>query len=272
MENTILHGNCIDLIPKLTESSVSLVFTSPPYAEQRKGIYPGVPEHLYPQWTVRWMSSLVPKLTPDASVFLNIREHVRDGTISDYVLKTRLALREAGWYEIEELIWHSPDKPPLGSNIRPRRTWERVLWFSQTRRPFVNLRPDVNDSMLRHHRVEKRGGKRAKVGIYGERRGREAMLRPEHPRVTDLISVPCGTIDPNVDHPALFPRGLARHLIKMASGSGDLVLDPMCGSGTVPLVCCELGRRYVGMDRKNDYVRLARRRIADEFGHADQAA
>ena len=44
--------------------------------------------------------------------------------LSDYVLRTRLALREAGWHECEELIWLKPDAPPLGSKLRPRRAWE----------------------------------------------------------------------------------------------------------------------------------------------------
>ena len=49
------------------------------------------------------------------SVFMVIRPHLRDGVLSDYVLRTRLAVREAGWHECEELIWLKPDAPPLGS-------------------------------------------------------------------------------------------------------------------------------------------------------------
>jgi hypothetical protein len=130
--NSILFGDILKVLPTLPDASVNLVVTSPPYALQRKGLYGGVPEARYPSWAVAWMEALKSKLTSDASVMINIREHVRNGVISDYVLKTRLAIREAGWFEIEELIWYTPDKPPLGSAIRPRRTWERVLWFSVT--------------------------------------------------------------------------------------------------------------------------------------------
>ena len=65
-----------------------------------------------------------PKMTPDGSVLSSIRPHVKDGVLSDYVLRTRLALRETGWHECEELIWLKPDAPPLGSKLRPRRAWE----------------------------------------------------------------------------------------------------------------------------------------------------
>jgi len=109
----LLHGDCLDLIPTLDDGSVSLVVTSPPYAEQRAGHYAGIPEEDYPDFTVNWMTALAPKMTPDGSVFLVIRPHVRDGELSDYVLRTRLALREAGWHECEELS--------SGTSPTPRR-------------------------------------------------------------------------------------------------------------------------------------------------------
>ena len=71
----VLHGDCLDLIPTLEDGSVSLVVTSPPYAEQRAGHYEGVPEEDYPDFTVQWMTALAPKMTPDGSVFLVIRPH-----------------------------------------------------------------------------------------------------------------------------------------------------------------------------------------------------
>lgn len=72
---------------------------------QRAYQYGGVKEKDYPQWTVDWMRLLKPKLKADASVCINIRPNIKNGEISDYVLKTRLALRADGWKECEELIW-----------------------------------------------------------------------------------------------------------------------------------------------------------------------
>ena len=127
----VLRGDCLDLIPTLDDGSVSLVVTSPPYADQRVGHYEGVSEEDYPDFTVQWMTALAPKMTPDGSVFLVIRSHVKNGVLSDYVMRTRLAVRESGWHECEELVWFKPDAPPLGSKLRPRRAWESILWFSR---------------------------------------------------------------------------------------------------------------------------------------------
>ena len=57
----VLHGDCLDLIPTLERGSVSLVVTSPPYAEQRAGHYEGIPEQDYPDFTLQWMTALAPR-------------------------------------------------------------------------------------------------------------------------------------------------------------------------------------------------------------------
>jgi DNA modification methylase len=111
---TIYCGDCRDLLPGLGAGSIDAVVTSPPYAEQRKNLYGGVPEEDYPAWTVAWMREVARVLKPAGSVLINIREHVREGQISDYVHRTRLDLRADGWCECDELIWIKPMSPPVG--------------------------------------------------------------------------------------------------------------------------------------------------------------
>lgn len=63
-------------------------------------------------------------------------------------------------------------------------------------------------------------------------------------------------------HPAPFPCALARDHILSWSSPGDVVLDPMCGSGTTCKVARELGRRWIGIEVAQEYVDLARARLA----------
>ena len=67
------------------------------------------------------------------------------------------------------------------------------------------------------------------------------------------------------EHPATFPEALARDHILTWSSAGDVVLDPMAGSGTVPKQARRLGRRYVGIDCSGKYCELAERRLAQEL-------
>jgi len=69
------------------------------------------------------MELLWDKLADDGSVLIVIRPHIKKGVLSDYVLRTQLALRDDGWTECEELIWLKPDSPPLGSTIMALENW-----------------------------------------------------------------------------------------------------------------------------------------------------
>lgn len=70
------------------------------------------------------------------------------------------------------------------------------------------------------------------------------------------------------DHPAPFPEKLPGRLIRMytygATGdyAGDVVLDPFCGTGTACAVAKAMGRRYVGIDISDHYLRMAKERVA----------
>jgi len=57
------------------------------------------------------------------------------------------------------------------------------------------------------------------------------------------------------------PEELVERALKMFSYKGDVVLDPFCGKGTVPLVAEKNGRRYVGIDPSEESCKIARRRI-----------
>ena len=68
-------------------------------------------------------------------------------------------------------------------------------------------------------------------------------------------------------HEAMFPVELPRRLIQLLSEPGDTILDCFMGSGTTAIAALTLGRNYLGIDKEEQYVALARQRIAEE---ADQ--
>ena len=62
-------------------------------------------------------------------------------------------------------------------------------------------------------------------------------------------------------HPTQKPVGLMRELIETFSEPGDLILDPYMGSGPVAQACSETGRRYVGIELEEKYLKVAVRRL-----------
>lgn len=269
--NDIMQGDCTDLIPFLPGRSVSLVLTSPPYGEQRSGLYPGVPDHLYPEFTLRWMSALWDKLADDGSVLLVIRPDLKGGVVKDYVLRTRLALREAGWKECETLIWFKPDGGAcMGSTSRPRRTYEDILWFSKTSDPFVDPKACGRDAEKVSFTGSPRPGQRS-FSVPKERP--TCTKQPGRTKLADVIRVPVRRTARGIDHPAMFPVELAEVLIQTFCPASGTVLDPFCGSGTTPIAARRHGRNFYGFDVVPDYCDLARRRLAQEGGaRSSQAA
>jgi DNA modification methylase len=250
----IHEGDCIDVMRSLPAESVDAVITSPPYAQQRKATYGGVPEADYPAWTVAWMAEARRLLKPNGSVVINIRPHVRNGQISDYTLRTRLALREAGWAEIEELIWHKKGGAPLGAVNRPRRSWESLHWFALHGRPFCD--PKAAGDASEHVGMAGTGRNGPHIGSLG---GRETF-RPGVARVTDVTAIkPAWS---GVDHPAPYPPALAEWVAKLICPPGGTVLDPFNGSASTGIAAIRNGMDYVGIDAVAEYVDMSRRRLA----------
>jgi site-specific DNA-methyltransferase (adenine-specific) len=64
-------------------------------------------------------------------------------------------------------------------------------------------------------------------------------------------------------HPAKMHLQLARDHILSWSDEGDLVFDPMCGSGTTLVAAHELKRKYLGIDISEEYVEKTKLRLKE---------
>lgn len=65
-------------------------------------------------------------------------------------------------------------------------------------------------------------------------------------------------------HPAMFPLELAERVIRLYSDPGELVLDPFLGSGTTAVAALRNNRRYIGIEKRKEYVDIALENIAGE--------
>lgn len=99
-------GDCKEVVKELPGNSVDLIFTSPPYADQRKTTYGGVHPDKYVDWFLPLSKELLRVLKPSGTFVLNIKEKVTEGERSTYVMELILAMRQQGWLWTEEFIWH----------------------------------------------------------------------------------------------------------------------------------------------------------------------
>lgn len=257
------HGDCIEVMRTLPAESVDAVITSPPYAMQRKSTYGGIPEAEYPAWTVAWMAEVRRLLKPDGSVIINISPHRRQGNLSDYVLRTRLSLRDQGWVEPDELIWHKPDATPGSPHERPRRAWEHLLWFATHGKshadPYAAGNPHKKGSGIgrKSDSPAKRNGWKHNTWVNGD-----APTKPLA-RVTNVATfAKAGRT--GVDHPATFPWQLAEWCGKLICPPGGTILDPFSGSASTGVACIRNGWDYIGIDAVEEYVDTSRLRLQAE--------
>lgn len=255
---TIYHGDCREVLPTLPP--VESVVTSPPYAMQRAGQYGGVTEQEYPAWTVEWMRRL--NLCVTGSVIINIRPHLTQGVLSSYVLRTRLALIEAGWVECEELIWFKPNGAgPFGSMQRPRRAWESLLWFA--RQGSVWTDPKANGSPGKAFAARRNRRKGEDAGYIGRHLDRVDEGQPT--LCLDVVSIPVGsTKDGRSPHPAPYPSALAAWVIRLVTPPSGTTLDPFMGSGSTLVAAKYAGRKAIGVEINEAYCEIAAKRLGQE--------
>lgn len=255
----ILEGDCIEVMASLPSASVDAVITSPPYAMQRAATYGGVPEAEYPAWTVAWMEQACRLLKPNGSAVINIRPHVRGGGISDYTLRTRLALRDAGWNEVDELIWDKGGAP-FGHPVRPRRSWESLHWFAKHGRPYCNAKAGGVAPV----RPGTDGVGRPRPGPHVNGWDPTRLGAVEVARVPDLIRLSTRNNE-NDDglntHPAVYPPALAGWVGKLVCPPGGTVLDPFSGSGSTGVACLRNEWNYIGIEIDPGYAAMSRKRL-----------
>ena len=255
-------GDCIDVLKTLPDSSVDSVVTSPPYAMQRASTYGGIPEKDYPEWTVAWMQEVWRVLKDDGSAIINIRPHIRNGEISDYVLRTRLALREDGWRELEEIIWDKKTAPPMGNVKRPRRSWESLLWFGKHGRAYCD--PKAAGQKMEREASALNWGRAARNG-WDHQQSSKRVVTGGIARVPDIARISVGLQNgPDrliAEHPAPFPWQLAEWCGKLITPPGGTILDPFTGSSSTGVAAIRNGWDFIGIDMSAEYIEMSRKRL-----------
>ena len=90
-------------------------------------------------------------------------------------------------------------------------------------------------------------------------------MMKEHLRRKEKRSVwKINTKPSSVAHFAVFPQKLPELCIKAGSKEGDIILDPFFGSGTTGYMAQKLGRRWIGIELNEEYIKIAKKRLAQQ--------
>ena len=270
--NEIIRADSKELSRYVAPNSVALTVTSPPYRNAinysqhvrnaRSGknkSFRGNEKGTLKQYLddMEKIFSEVNSVTmPGGFCCIVIADELSEGTLIPLpsLLVSRLLNPEDekdGWHLRDMIIWNKVTAGRSGAGNR----------FGQFVKIPVPTRYRAN--IMHEQIIILQKGKQARM-IHKDAKPKiplnRAMKRQVANSVWDITPVP-----PNmVKHPAVFPEQIPWRLIQLYTKKGDVVLDPMCGSGQTTKVAKALERAFIGVDIRKEYVSLARKRLKEK--------
>lgn len=253
--NTISQCNAAEL--PLQDNSIDLCVTSPPYSDLR----------LYSGYTFDFptiAAQLFRVIRTGGVLVWVVGDTTENGSETGEPFRQALYFKGLGFNLYDTMIYKKKGLR-FPEQKRYYNIFEYMLILSKGQPKTVNLLKDRKNAP---EWLESNGKKRShmKRNKDGSFTGRKAYVPQEYGVRWNIWEYEIGGGKGNEKaayaHPAVFPDALARDHILSWSNPGDIVLDPMCGSGTTLKMAKELGRHWIGFDISSEYVKLAKERVA----------
>lgn len=171
------------------------------------------------------------------------------------------ALREEGWYLRSEIIWHKPNPMPESVTDRPTKSHEHLFLLSKSASYFYDADAIAEQAITVGDNRGARTDKAVRENAGGSRAD-SAKPQGDTRNRRDVWTIATQPYDGA--HFATMPPDLVTPCVLAGSRTGDVVLDPFFGSGTVGMVAEKCGRRWIGFELNPEYVALANGRTAQK--------
>lgn len=251
--NKIIHGNCLDVLKNVADSTVHLTITSPPYDNLRtyKGYtfpFEDIAQELF-------------RITADGGVLVWV---VGDATINGSETGTsfRQALHfmEKGFNLHDTMIFQKTNPVPQIYRKRYSNIFEYMFVLSKgTVRVHNPILIDcLHAGLDLKNTTYKNYSKGEQVRTKYAKPVKKQKIKGN---IWEYVVGKKAEDQEAKGHPAPFPCALARDHIHSWTNEGDLVLDPLCGSGTTCREAYLAGRNYIGIDISREYCDIAEERL-----------
>ena len=243
----IIEDDCVAAMKRLPDGCVDMVFADPPYNLQlggdlfrpEGGRVDAVDDDWdkfetfahYDQFTRAWLKEARRILKPNGTLWV----------IGSYhnIYRVGAALQDEGYWILNDIVWRKSNPMPNFRGTRFTNAHETLIWASRSEdsRYTFNYRAmkALNDEL------QMRSDWLLPICSGGERVKGDAGAKA---------------------HPTQKPEALLYRVLLACTNPGDVVLDPFFGTGTTGAVARRLGRQWIGIEREQRYVKVARERIA----------
>lgn len=237
----VFLGDCMELLKKAEPGSVDLVFADPPYFLSSGGVTcqggrmvsvnkgewdESLDVKAKHDFNRRWLRLCRRALKQDGTIWVS-------GTLHN-IYSIGMAMEQEGYKILNNITWQKTNPPP---NLACRcftHSTETVLWARKNEK---NARHYFNYEAMK----ALNGGKQMKDVWTG------SLTRPSEKA--------------EGRHPTQKPEYLLENILMASTREEDIVLDPFCGSGTTGVVAKRMGRRFLGIEKEQDFAELTVRRL-----------
>jgi len=252
--NKITVGECAELMNRFPDNCIDLTVTSPPYDKMRD--YKGY------SFDFETIASELFRVTKEGGVVVWVAgDQAVNGSESLTSFKQAIYFKEIG-FNVHDTMIYEKAAPAAPSNNRYFQVFEYMFVLSKGRPATYNLiedRKNIWDKSFGDRSIRNKDGKLIRKGKY--------IQKNKYGRRFNIWRYATGKRFTTKDeyafeHPAMFPEKLARDHILSWSNPGNVVLDPMCGSGTTCKMAKINGRDFIGLEIAEEYAKIARKRVA----------
>ena len=244
--NVILEGDCVTEMARLPDKSVDMIFADPPYNLQlggdlfrpEGGRVDAVDDEWdkfesltsYDSFTRDWLEQARRVLKDDGTIWV----------IGSYhnIYRVGALLQDADFWILNDIVWRKTNPMPNFRGTRFTNAHETLLWCARDEKARYTF------------------NYRAMKALNDDLQMRSDWLMP----ICAGAERVKGT-DGSKAHPTQKPEALLYRILLACTKPGDVVLDPFFGTGTTGAVARRLGRRWIGIERESEYVKVARERI-----------
>ncbi len=245
--NTILAGDCIEVMNGLPEASVDLIFADPPYNLQLKGDLhrpdnsrvDAVDDHwdqfssfqAYDDFTRAWLKAARRVLKPNGAIWV----------IGSYhnIFRVGAVLQDQGYWILNDVVWRKSNPMPNFRGKRFTNAHETMIWAGRDEASKYTFNYEALKAL--NEGIQMRSDWVLPICTGHER------LKDDHG---------------DKAHPTQKPESLLHRVLVGSTNPGDVILDPFFGTGTTGAVAKMLGRDFIGIEREEAYRRVAEKRIA----------
>jgi len=244
--NAITKGDSIEVLQNTPKGSIDMIFADPPYNLQLGGDLhrpnntkvDACDDHwdqfdsykAYDEFTRGWLSAARDSLKDDGSIWV----------IGSYhnIFRMGAILQDLGFWILNDVIWRKTNPMPNFRGKRFTNAHETMIWAAKSEKSKYTFNYDSMKFL--NEDLQMRSDWFIPLCTGKERLKNEAGDKA---------------------HPTQKPEALLHRVLLASTKPGDVVLDPFFGTGTTGAVAKKLGRDYIGIEREDDYIKVAEKRL-----------